>query len=249
MNKVSNCLLATAIIALLALTVSGSKTKITKESIVSNDQKRTYYLFVPETIKSPAPLVVLLHGSGGNGLSLVEKWQDLAISEGFVVAGPDAKDSIGWLVPQDGPEFLHTLVEALKAKYPINPRRVYLFGHSAGACMGLYMSLYESEYFAGTAVHAGALRPETYPLISFAKRKIPIFIMVGTEDPFFSLADVRKTKSELGKHGLEVQLMEIPNHNHRYYDLAAKVNRDAWDFLKKEELSADPRYEQYKFPK
>jgi predicted esterase len=144
---------------------------------------------------------------------------------------------------------VHALVEALKVKYSINPRRVYLFGHSAGANMGLYMSLNESEYFAATTVHAGSLRPETYPLIAFAKRKIPIFIMVGTEDPFSPLAEVRATRNELVKHGFTVQLAEIPNHNHWYYDLAPKVNRNAWDFLKTRELSEDPRYEQYKFQK
>ncbi len=51
------------------------------------------------------------------------------------------------------------------------------------------------------------------------------------------------------KHGLTVQLTEIPNHDHWYYNLAPKINRDAWDFLKQQELSADPRYEQYKFQK
>ncbi|HVS20191.1 MAG TPA: hypothetical protein VHD88_00010, partial [Pyrinomonadaceae bacterium] len=60
-------------------------------------------------------------------------------------------------------------------------------------------------------MHAGALWPETYPLIAFAKRKIPLFIMVGTNDPFFPLADVRATRDELVKHGLTVQLTEIPH--------------------------------------
>jgi poly(3-hydroxybutyrate) depolymerase len=191
--------------------------------------------------------LVTLHGSGRNGLSLVEKWKDLAASEGLIIAGPDAQNSQGWNVPQDGPEFLHALVEELKAKYPINPRRVYLFGHSAGAVMGLYMSLYESEYFAATAVHAGALSTETYPLIAYAKRKIPIYLIVGTEDRFFPLATVRATRDELMKNGLTMELKEMPRHDHWYYDLAPKINRDAWEFLKKKELSADPRYEQYRF--
>jgi dienelactone hydrolase len=73
--------------------------------------------------------------------------------------------------------------------------------------------------------------------------------MVGTRDQFFPLAEVRATRDELMKHGLTVQLTEIPNHDHWYYDLAPRINRDAWDFLKKEELSADPRYEQYSFKK
>lgn len=226
---------ASAVIALPA------KNEIVKDTLLFEGKKRAYYLLVPAGLsdKTAVPLVVTLHGSGRNGLSLVEKWKDIAATEGLIIVGPDAQNSEGWFVPQDGPDFLHALVEALKAKYPINPRRVYLFGHSAGASMGLYMSLYESEYFAATAVHAGSLRPQTYPLISFAKRKIPIFIMVGTRDQFFPLAEVRATRDELIKHGLTVQLTEIANHDHWYYDLAPKINRNAWDFLKKEELSAD----------
>jgi poly(3-hydroxybutyrate) depolymerase len=69
-----------------------------------------------------------------------------------------------------------------KAKYPINPRRVYLFGHSAGASFALHMSLMESQYFAAVAIHAGALRGTTWKLIDLAKRKIPISIQVGDSD-------------------------------------------------------------------
>jgi|ERR1700730_8557912 len=234
-----------------AVIAAPAKNEIVKDTLLFEGKKRAYYLLVPAGLsdKTAVPLVVTLHGSGRNGLSLVEKWKDIAATEGLIIVGPDAQNSEGWYVPQDGPDFLHALVEALKAKYPINPRRVYLFGHSAGASMGLYMSLYESEYFAATAVHAGSLRPQTYPLISFAKRKIPIFIMVGTRDQFFPLTEVRATRDELMKHGFTVQLTEIPNHDHWYYDLAPKINRNAWDFLKKEELSADPRYEQYNFKK
>ena len=240
------------ILAFLAVAQAASaKSEIIKDALLFEGKKRTYYLFVPAGVsdKTPAPLVVTLHGSGRNGLSLVEKWKDLAAKEGFILVGPDAQDAQGWHVPLDGPDFLHELVEALKTKYPINPRRVYLFGHSAGAGMGLYMSLYESEYFAATAIHAGALRPETYPLIAYAKRKIPLLIMVGTNDQLVPLADVRATRDELAKNGLPVQLKEIPNHDHWYYDRAAEFNRIAWDFLKQYQLDAEPQYTQYNFKK
>jgi poly(3-hydroxybutyrate) depolymerase len=113
--------------------------RITKETIESQGKKRTYYLMVPDSAKSSAsaPLIVLLHGSGRNGLSLMEKWKELASSEGVIIAGPDSRDSQGWQIPADGPGFIYDLVEALKTKYPINPRRVYLFGHSAGAVFAL----------------------------------------------------------------------------------------------------------------
>lgn len=223
--------------------------KIVKESIRSEGRERTYYLFVPDKISpaSPVPLVVLLHGSGRNGMSLVEKWARLAKEERIIVVGPDALNSQGWRIPQDGPDFIHELVEALKAKYPINSRRVYLFGHSAGAGQALYLSLLESEYFAATAVHAGALGEDSDAYIERAQRKVPIAIFVGTNDQFFPLPVVRATRDALNARGFKSELTEIKGHTHWYYDRAPEINRSAWDFLKVHELSGEPKYEQHRF--
>jgi hypothetical protein len=37
----------------------------------------------------------------------------------------------------------------------------------------------------------------------------------------------------------------MPGHDHWYYDLAPKINKAAWDFLKKYELDSDPKYQKY----
>ena len=99
--------------------------------------------------------------------------------------------------PVDGPDFLHDLITELLSKYPIDARRMYLFGHSAGASFALYMALYESEYFAAAAIHAGALTLQDGVIVERAKRKIPIHIAVGTVDRFFPLAAVRATRDML----------------------------------------------------
>jgi tetratricopeptide (TPR) repeat protein len=223
--------------------------KITRETIVSEGQKRSYYLYVPKsmTSSSSVPLIVLLHGSNHVGLSLAEKWNKLAELEGVIIVAPDSVDSSVWSVPKDGPAFLHELVEFIKAKYPINPRRVYLFGHSGGAGFALLMSLYESEYFAATAVHAGDLSKNSAHLIDQAKRKIPIQIQVGTVDPGYPLSSLRATRKLLDSSGFSMELIEIPGHNHWYYDLAPKINQTAWEFLKTHELSGEPRFEKHLF--
>lgn len=220
---------------------------ITKEIITSKGKSRAYYLYLPSTLKpdTPAPLIIMLHGSGRTGVTLVEKWKDLAKKEGIILAGPDATDLRGWGAPQDGPDYLRDLVDELKSRYPVNPRRVYLFGHSAGASFALEMSLMESEYFAATAIHAGALNREGMDLIELAKRKIPISIQVGDSDQFFPLKAVRNTRDALKSSGFTVDLIEIPNHDHWYYDSAAKFNHTAWEFLKKYELDRDPHYQKY----
>jgi poly(3-hydroxybutyrate) depolymerase len=237
------------IVFLLAGVTASAKDDITKELITSNGKTRAYYLYVPSTVKpeSPVPLIVMLHGSGRVGMSLVEKWKDLAKKENFIIAGPDSSNSQGWGMPQDGPDFLRDLVEELKRKYPINLRRVYLFGHSAGAIFALETSLMESEYFAATAIHAGALAPDDRELIQMAKRKIPMFIQVGDSDQSFPLKAVRATRDLLNQNGFAVELTEIPKHDHWYYDLAPKINLAAWEFLKKYELNQDPVYRKFNF--
>ena len=236
--------------ALLLAAVSSAfaKDDITKELITSNGKTRAYYLYVPSTVKGPAPLIVMLHGSNRTGVTLVEKWKDYAKKENIIIAGPDASNLRGWGSPHDGPDYLHDLVEELKSKYPINPRRVYLFGHSAGASFSLHMGLMESQYFAAVAIHAGGLRDEDMGVIELAKRKIPISMQIGYSDPLVPLKIVRATRDALKDAGFTtVELIEIANHDHWYYDKAPKFNQTAWEFLKKYELDSDPQYQKYKW--
>lgn len=240
-----------SILGLLIVMASAASAKddITKELITSNGKTRAYYLYVPSTAKAeaPVPLVVLLHGSGHVGMSLAEKWKDLAKKENFIIAGPDSSNPQVWGMPQDGPDYLHDLVEELKKKYPINPRRVYLFGHSAGASFALGIGIMESEYFAATAIHAGALPGSNRDMVNIAKRKIPMFIQVGDRDTFAPVKIVQATQDFLKENEFPIELTIIPNHDHWYYDMSAKINLAAWEFLKKYQLEQDPVYRKFNF--
>ena len=233
--------------ALLLVASFAHAAKIEQRTLTSKGVKRTYSLFVPDSVTKdhPAPLIVTLHGSGRNGKSLVSSWQSLAEKEGIVLAGPDASDFLGWAMPVDGPVFLHDVVEDVKASVPIDEHRVYLFGHSAGASFGLLMALAESEYFAAVAVHAGAVAPQSYPTIQFAKRKIPIQMYVGDRDPYFPLRDVRVSRDELVKNGFAAELIEMKGHDHDYYSFAKSVNERAWSFLRSQALAQPQKFTFY----
>ena len=234
---------------LLLAFVPASAQDVQKEITNLGGKARAYYLFIPDKLTKdhPAPLLVLLHGSGRNGASLMDKWKDLAKKEGIIVVAPDALTTEGWASPVDGPDFLHDLITELQSKYPIDARRMYLFGHSAGASFALYMALYESEYFAAAAIHAGALTPRDGVIVERAKRKIPIYIAVGTVDRSFPLAAVRATRDMLNQNDFNAQLIEMPGHDHWYYDLAPKINAAAWTFLKDQKLADEPQYQKYNF--
>jgi poly(3-hydroxybutyrate) depolymerase len=234
---------------LIAATIGAADAK--KETFGSGGRNRTYYLYVPDSAKAkaPVPLIVLLHGSGRNGKTLTDHWEALAKKEGFIIAAPDALTPEAWRIPEDGPDFLYDLVELLTTQHEaIDRRRVYLFGHSAGAIHSLVMGLLESEYFAAVAVHAGALAQGNYPAIDSAVRKIPMAIWVGTNDPFFPLAAVRATRDVLNARGFKTELTEIHGHTHNYYGRASDINRKVWEFLQTSRLDADPKYQRYAIP-
>ena len=174
-----NAVMSTFLVLSIAATASAQK--ITKESLTSQGTARTYYLFVPDSAKEkPAPLLILLHGSGRDGKILIEHWQSLAKKEGIILAGPDAIVRQGW-GPDDGPLFIRQVIEAVQTDHAVDRRAMYVFGHSAGAIFGISMGVLESEYFAAVAVHAGSVSPSVVPFIAKAPRKIPIAVWVGTE--------------------------------------------------------------------
>lgn len=237
--------------ALLAPAAASAADKVTKETFGSGGRTRTYYLYVPETVRgeTPAPLIVFLHGSGRNGSLLVDKWKDVAKKEGIILAGPDSVNLQEWNMLGDGPDFIHDVVDIVSAQHPVDPKRVYLFGHSAGAIHGLMFALLESRYFAAVAVHAGALPADTYIYADSAPRKIPIAIWVGTNDPFFPLAAVRATRDALVQRRIAVELTEIKGHAHDYYSRSSEINNAAWAFLKQHALTADPVFTKYQIEK
>lgn len=240
-------MLRLALSAFLLLLFSSAATaqKITKETVTSQGVERTYYRFVPDSANDkPAPLLILLHGSGRDGKILVEHWQSLAKREGIILAGPDAMVRDGW-GRDDGPLFIRHVVEAVQTDYAVDRRAMYVFGHSAGAIFGISMGVLESEYFAAIAVHAGALSPSVVPYIARAPRKIPIAVWVGTNDPGFPVRQVRDSLDLLKRQDFDVQLTEIPNHTHNYYGRSGEINQAAWTFLQSKRLEKDPQYQDY----
>ena len=120
---------------------------------------RTYYLFVPDGGGGALPMVVLLHGSGGNGLFMIQRWQDIATREHIVLLAPDSLHSeVGWDLATDGPDYIHAAIQASAAAHPVDFRRLYVFGQSGGAVYALNLAMLESEYFAAAALHAGGWR-------------------------------------------------------------------------------------------
>ncbi len=120
------------------------------------------------------PLIVLLHTYGRTG-EIQEEYMglgDLADSYGFIMVAPDGTPSSAGTNPLfwnasaaccnfDGKElddssYLANLIDEVKSGYRIDPKRVYIIGHSNGAFMAHRMAHDHSAGIAAIVSPAGA---------------------------------------------------------------------------------------------
>jgi poly(3-hydroxybutyrate) depolymerase len=208
------------------------KDKVGRQTLTIDNQLRKYFCLIPNAAPDPLPVVVLLHGSGNTGQQMTAAWSDLASRERFIIAAPNSLRSEIWDSDSDGPAFLHAVVAAIAARHPIDPHRVYLFGHSGAAGFALALALIDSDYFAAVGAHAAALAPENAALFPYAHRKMPIALWVGAEDNRVSADQVHATRDAFAAHGFTVRVTVIPFAGHAFEGSAAdKVTRAAWDFF------------------
>jgi poly(3-hydroxybutyrate) depolymerase len=235
---------------LLLWPLAASAASIEQRTVMSRDKKRTYAFYVSGAVKPDvrAPLIVVIHGSTGSGKQILERWTDIADKYGVLLAGPDATDNSRWASPQDGPLFLKDVVDDVSTRNTIDGRRIYLFGHSAGANFALQMAILESEFFAAAAIHAGAVSSDYFSIFDHATRKIPLAIYIGDKDQFYPIDVVRAVNGALEKRGFTVLYREMPGHDHNYKAVAPRINEEIWSFYAAHPLPADPRYTSYKDP-
>jgi polyhydroxybutyrate depolymerase len=119
----------------------------------------------------PAPLLVLLHGFGVTG-ALQEQYlglTDATDAHGMLFVAPDGTPSANgsrfWNATDaccgagsgvDDVAYLSALVADVKAHYSVDPRRVFLVGHSNGGFMSYRMACERADEIAAVVSIAGA---------------------------------------------------------------------------------------------
>lgn len=125
--------------------------------------------YVPATLPPGAALVVALHGctQTAAGYDAGTGWSALAERHGFALLLPEQVRSnnshgcFNWFQPEDTARDLgeaasvSQMITAMLAQLPIDPRRVYVTGLSAGGAMTAALLASYPELFAGGAIIAG----------------------------------------------------------------------------------------------
>ena len=214
------------------------KDPVKRLTFIYNGVQRTFFCLIPSAPDAQAllPVVVLLHGSDHVGLEMTDAWRGLASQEGLILVAPNSLHTEVWNLQSDSPAFLHATVQQVAAQHPIDLKRIYLFGHSGGANYAIVLALIDSGYFAAVGAHAGSLDPDNDKLFEYARRKTPIALWVGNQDPLFPVTTVMATRDAFAAHGFPVQLTVIPNHGHFYEEVSKQVDQEAWEFFRRNAL-------------
>jgi poly(hydroxyalkanoate) depolymerase family esterase len=127
------------------------------------------FYYVPEGLEGPAPLVVVLHGCTQNaaGYDRGSGWSRLADKNGFVLLFPEQQRAnnpglcFNWFTAIDTQRgmgeaaSIRAMIEAMDAVHPIQRRRIFVTGLSAGGAMASVRLATYPELFAGGAIIAG----------------------------------------------------------------------------------------------
>jgi polyhydroxybutyrate depolymerase len=149
-------------------------------AVMSSGLSRSVLIYVPAAAatRRAVPLIIDLHGSGGNGeeQARTTRLSVLAAKDGFVVANPsggvtfpDAPNRHYWNIPgvpltggaqtpadaPDDVQFISDTIDAISSKTCIDPRRIYVTGMSGGARMASLLACRMSTKIAAIAPVAG----------------------------------------------------------------------------------------------
>jgi polyhydroxybutyrate depolymerase len=191
-----------AVVALLALplalalvqAVSFQVRNRTSGVLVSSGVEREYLLYVPKSYDParPTPLVISLHGGAMWPAAQMEtsRWNEVAGAHGFIVVYPAGSGSGRMRVWQTGSDpggraevqFISDLIDALQARYTIDPRRVYADGLSNGGGMAFVLSCTLSDRIAAVGLVGSAqFLPWEW---CRGQRPVPMVNFHGTADRF-----------------------------------------------------------------
>ena len=204
-----------------------------------------YRVYVPKgyAASKATPLVIALHGLGGNEDGFFDNYQQLPpkLSEqhGFLLAAPlgfrrdgfygSGISSSGDAAARRRSEYSEKdvleVLRLMKAAYNVDDSRIYLIGHSMGAIGTWALGAKYPQTWAALVAFAGTGSPS----LAESMKGIPQFVVHGDADNTVNVSGSRNMVAALKKLNANVTYLEVAGGSHT--DVVVPNLELAFDFL------------------
>jgi predicted esterase len=175
-----------------------------------------YRVYVPGAYdgSKSAPLLVALHGMGGDENSMFDSYNSGALKReaervGFVVAAPKGRDTASMYRGSAERDVLDVIAE-MQRDYKIDPNRIYLMGHSMGGYGTWSVAIAHPDVFAAVGPISGGGDPVGLLKI----RQIPAYVVHGDDDRTVNVNESRRMVEAGKKAGMNIVYVEVPGGSH-----------------------------------
>lgn len=175
-----------------------------------------YRMFVPKSYDGsrPAPLLVALHGMGGDENSMFDSYNNGALKReaervGFVVAAPKGRDTASMYRGSAEQDVIDVIAE-VRRDYKVDPNRIYLMGHSMGGYGTWSVAIAHPDLFAAIGPISGGGNPAGLVKI----RQVPEYVVHGEDDRTVNVNESRRMVEAAKKAGIDVVYVEVPGGSH-----------------------------------
>lgn len=193
-----------------------------------------YRLFIPSSYDAAKkyPLVVALHGMGGDENSYFSGYQNGVIkreaeARGYLVVCPKGRAPASMYLGNAEKDVLDVIAE-MKRDFSIDEERIYLTGHSMGGYGTWSIAVNHPQMFAAIAPVAGGGMPATVARIA-AIAHIPEIVVHGDADPTVPVDESRKMVRAAQAAGAKVKYIEVKGGNHS--DIVVPHMKDIFDWF------------------
>lgn len=164
--------------------------------------------------KVPAPLLIVLHGTGGAGREMGEAWRAVAAKAGVILLAPDAIRPSGagfaWQFRDEAEWYIRHLIETTRAHHAVGP--VILAGFSQGANIAFAMGRTDPDLFDGVIPIAGHWEADLAAIPPRDERSPRWYLLIGDRDPWHATYD--EALGAITGAGHEAELRKLPGHPH-----------------------------------
>jgi len=180
------------ILYFILLCTGHSQTEFRNIKVDGTERKYLLHLPPKDTLSRKNPLLIVLHGHGGNGKQVMKEtgFNDISDREKFIVIYPyginkgwnDGRETSGEAVKYDDVKFIASIIDTTVSEFQADTSRIFATGMSNGGFLSIYLAYKLNERILAAAPVCANIPENIKDEYNF-NRPVSIMLVNGTADP------------------------------------------------------------------